>query len=171
MAARDRKEHSMIRVILVDPEDVAIKLGTLRAKTPVVITRASNRAAQTARTEIEKETMDINLVRKKDVRGISTLKKASYGYPMATLTYQDGFKNLSKWIGAHGKRAVRPMKPHVGTNKNPKNYFAHVKRKNPAKALIGDDPIPFIQVAKSLDGQADRDIPSRAYPLRQCRRL
>ena len=92
---------------------------------------------------------DLLALRKKDIRDILKRDRASYTHPVATLTYTDGFKNLSIWSEGHGRSVVKPFVPHVGYSLEPENYFAHVKRRGGDKALRGGDPIPFVQIAKN----------------------
>ena len=135
--------------ILVNELHVADNLGSLARRTNVVIARAANVGMRKAAVSIQNETYRRNALRKKDIRDILKRDRASYTHPVATLTYTDGFKNLSIWSEGHGRSVVKPFVPHVGYSLEPENYFAHVKRRGGDKALRGGDPIPFVQIAKN----------------------
>ena len=154
--------------IYIDDEDIikiSSRLGRLAHKTPVVITRAANKGAAKARTDIEKETTNRYLIQKGRIRSISRFVKASYSKPVARLTYVDSFLNLTKWRGTSGGNALKPMVPHQGSSRNPKNYFAHVKRSNPFKALAGGKAIPFVQVAGNGHKLLFRRLGRSRYPV------
>jgi len=145
--------------------EISSRLGSLWRKTPMVLTRAANKAAAKARTDIEKETTDKYLVLKKQVRRISKLERARYSSPTAKIVYTDGFINLARWRGSSGGNAVKPMRAHQGATPVPKNYFAHVKKANPQKALVGNGPIPFIQVPGNNYKMLFRRTGRSRYPI------
>ena len=147
MAVGCRKEHGMIQ-ILVNELHVANNLGALASRTNVVIARAANVGMRRAAVAITNETYERNALRKRDIRSILKRQRASYSRPVAKLTYTDSFKNMVIWSEGHGRSVVRPYVPHVGYSDEPKNYFGHVKRRAGDKALTGDGPIPFVQIAK-----------------------
>lgn len=143
-----------------------IQLGRLRHKTPAVVARAANKAAIKARTDIDKETTDRYLTKKAAVRKTSTLHRATYATMTARLVYTDGFRNLTRWSGRPGGNAVRPMKAHQRFDKNPRNYFAHVMKKNGHKALAGGGEIPFIQIPKNGVMLLFRRTGRSRYPIK-----
>ncbi len=166
MAAGSGEEYGMIEII-VDDEYVADRLGALAGRTNVVITRAANVGMRKAAVAITNETYERNALRKKDIREILSRKRASYSHPVAKLTYRDAFKNLVIWSEGHGRSVVKPYIPHIGYSDEPKNYFGHVKRRGGDKALEGEGPIPFIQIAK---GSGNMSLFTRLgrsrYPIR-----
>lgn len=155
--------------VLFDDKDVlkiALRMGNLWRNTPVVITRAANKAATKVRTDIDKETTERYLTQKRAVHRTGTLHKATYSTLSAQLVYKDTFRNLARWAGRPGGNAVRPLYPHQGWNNDkPKNYFAHVKRSNALKALTGVGEIPFRQEAKGYNLLFRRTGRSR-YPIK-----
>ncbi len=166
MAAGSGEEYGMIQILINDLH-VADNLGTLASRTNVVIARAANVGARRAAVTISNETYKRNALRKKDIRTILSRKMASYGNPVARLTYKDSFKNMSIWSEGHGRSVVKPFIPHVGYSDEPENYFGHIKRGAGDKALKGDGPIPFIQIAKgSRNISLFTRIGMSRYPIR-----
>lgn len=171
MAAYSGEEHSMNGFVDLyfrdeDIANISARMGSLQRNTPVILTRAANKAAARARTDIEKETTDKYLVLKRQVRRISKLDRARYSSPTAQLIYQEGFNNLARWRGSSGGNAVRPMKPHQGQTPFPKKYFAHVKKTNPQRALAGNGPIPFIQIPENGYKVLFRRTGRSRYPIK-----
>lgn len=152
MAADRGEEYGMKMLdIYVDAgqvAEVAARLGNLRNKTNLVLSRAANEAMVKAATEIKREVTDRNALRYRDVESILKKYRATQRNSVARLTYTDGFINLAGWSGGHGRSVVRPWKTHDGDGP-PDSYSAYVKKANAGgRTLYGDDPNPFLQISK-----------------------
>lgn len=168
MAAGSGEEYGMITyTIYVNDNHVKDHLGNLARRSNVVIYRAANDSISTARKVIAHETYERNALLYGDIRKTLKVTRATRMKPYAILRYNGDFMNLAIWKDRHGPSVVKPYYPHVGWSDDPENYFAHVKRKGGNKALVGSDPIPFVQIAKksgnvSLFTRVGKD----RYPMR-----
>jgi len=129
-------------------DQIEKKLGAMREKAGIVMARAANSAATTAKKVIKQETAKKYMVQQKDIENIARVQKAFYGRPYAVVKFCDGHKNLAHW--PMKSRNLSPYKRiHFNSKGKPnvKVYKAQVKREGGKKELGGDRK-PFLQVVK-----------------------
>lgn len=134
----------------VDKAEVERKLGNLAKKASLVMARASNRSATTAKKVIKQETAKKYMVLQRDVEGILKVTRATGRNPTIKLKYVDDHKNLFYWSKRGGNSVVSPNVPisYDGDGTPlPKVYYAHVLRNQGAKKLGGSRK-PFVQIGK-----------------------
>ncbi len=137
-------EESYLTVDVVD-HVLKTALKKMGSESGVVLSRASNRAATAANTEIKKRTAELFIVRQRDIQEALWTRKATVARPQAQLRYKSKKKNLYEWR-AGGSGAVTPQRivSHTGRRPNPNVYKAGIKR-GEGKKPYGRAPKAFVQ--------------------------
>ncbi len=129
-------------------KEISKRLGTLDAKTNVVMSRAANRAATTGAIAIKQGTSTRYRINQNDVQATLRTKKATYQRPTAVLNYKDTHKNL--YTFGH-KDVVTPRYTIRSSNPaapDPKFIKARVKKASDWTELK-NDPKPFVRSTRS----------------------
>lgn len=116
-------------------------LGDLSRKAGLVMSRASNRAAITARQSFWDGTKERYRVTKADVIGSIRIKKAFKNHPYATLISSGTHRGLEKFKVS----PFRPLKFTKRRKRSPHVYKAAVMKNQGLKPLDGN-PKPFVAV-------------------------
>ena len=134
--------YSEIKVTSV--EEVQKRLGNFKSKTPLVLSRAINRAIQNVKKNMGKETSQLYYISSSDVKKTVRITKASKGSLKAAAISAGGGIELSKY-------KVSPKTPvrYRGKSRSPRVYKAGVKKDGGIKPLDGD-PRSFVAVMKSV---------------------
>lgn len=142
--------------------DIKKQLGNLKNKTPIVLYRALNRAAQKARTEMKKEVADKYYITQGNVLKTSRLSKASSGKLSAELISKGAPIALSKFRVSprHSVSCTKRGKP------SPANYKAGIKKAGGLKPLSGEPKAFFTTMKSGHEGVMER-VSSRRLPLKQ----
>lgn len=119
-------------------------LRKLGSEAGVALSRASNRAATAANTEIKKRAAAVFIVRQGDIQKALFTRKATVAKPQTSLRYASEKKNLYEWE-AGGSRAVSPQAIVKGgrPRPNPKVYKAGIRRGK--RVAFDQAPKAFVQ--------------------------
>lgn len=129
-------------------KEISRRLGTLNAKTNVVMSRAANRAATTGAKVIRQGTSARYRINQKDVTETLKIEKATYQSPTATLNYRDRHRNL--YTFGH-KNVVKPRYSIRSSNPaapDPPFIRVSVEKASDWTALK-NDPKPFVRSTRS----------------------
>ena len=134
--------YSEIKVTSV--EEVQKRLGNFKSKTPLVLSRAINRAIQNVKKNMGKETADRYYISSSDVKDSIEIVNASKGRLKAlAISGGDGIA-LSKFKISPKRQVKRTKKGGY----SPRVYKAAVKKSGGLKPLDGE-PKAFIAIIKN----------------------
>lgn len=130
--------------IWVADKELKRALRKLGSEAGVALSRASNRAATAANTEIKKRAAAVFIVRQGDIQKALSTRKATAAKPQASLRYSSKKKNLYEWE-AGGSRAVSPQAIVKGgrPRPNPNVYKASIRRGK--RVAFDRGPKAFVQ--------------------------
>lgn len=142
-------------------KEVEGRLGKLKSKSPDVIARAINRAANNARKNMVKETSDRYFIKGADVRNTISIAKASKSRLKAAIISNGPGIALSKF-------KVNPGTPvrYRGKSRSPKVYKAGVEKSGGVKPLDGD-PKAFIAIMRSGHKGVFTRTTEHSLPIKQ----
>lgn len=124
-------------------EEIEKRLGNFKSQTPLVLSRAINRAIQNVKKNMGKETSQLYYISSSDVKKTVKVTKASKGSLKAAAISSGAGIELTKY-------KVSPKTPvrYRGASRSPRVYKAGVKKSGGLKPLDGD-PKSFVAVMKS----------------------
>lgn len=142
-------------------EDVERRLGNLKSKAPLVLSRAINRAISNVKKNSAKETSSRYYITSGEVKKTLRLVKASKSSLKAAVISSGSGIALSKF-------KVNPGTPvrYRGASRSPKVYRAGVKKSGGVKPLAGD-PKAFIAVMKSGHKGVFERTSDASLPIKQ----
>lgn len=142
-------------------EDVERRLGNLKSKAPLVLSRAINRAISNVKKNSAKETSSRYYITSGEVKKTLRLVKASKSSLKAAVISSGSGIALSKFKVNPGT-TVR----YRGASRSPKVYRAGVKKSGGVKPLAGD-PKAFIAVMKSGHKGVFERTSDASLPIKQ----
>lgn len=123
--------------------EIQKRLGAFKSKTPLVLSRAINRAIQNVKKNMGKETSALYYISSGDVKKTVNIVKATKGSLKAAAISSGGGIALSKFKVSPGT----PVR-YRGSKRTPNMYRAGVKKAGGMKPLDGD-PKSFVAIMKS----------------------
>jgi len=142
-------------------EDVERRLGNLKSKAPLVLSRAINRAISNVKKNSAKETSSRYYITSGEVKKTLRLVKASKSSLKAAVISSGSGIALSKFKVNTGT----PVR-YRGAGRSPKVYRAGVKKSGGVKPLAGD-PKAFIAVMKSGHKGVFERTSDASLPIKQ----
>ena len=123
--------YSEIKVTSV--EEIQARLGKFKSQTPLVLSRAINRAIQNVKKNMGKETSQLYYISSSEVKKSVRITKASKGSLKAAAISSGAGIELIKY-------KVSPKTPvrYRGASRSPRVYKAGVKKAGGMKPLDGD---------------------------------
>lgn len=130
----------------ISQEEIKRRLGALQSRSGHVIARAANRAIDTGKTVIKKQTAKIYNVRQKDVENVLKVERATSKHPYARMIFKDKHQNLAVFGKSSSLSPRTPVRSSDPTNPDPAYYRAKVMNGHGTVPLKGR-PKPFVQFA------------------------
>jgi hypothetical protein len=90
-------------------QQVEMRLGRMKSKAPMAISRALNRTATNAKTNVSKKSREIYVIKSKDINQALKITRSSRGSLNATLVYRSERIPLDKF--KFNPKKPRPKKP------------------------------------------------------------
>ncbi len=141
--------------------DIEKRLGNLKSKAPLVLSRAINRAVQKAKTEAKDGANKEYFISKGDVQKTLQVSKATRAKLSAELTSRGGPIALSKF-----KVSPRRKSKTKRGKASPAVYKAQVEKAGGWKPLSGNPKAFFAVMGSGHEGVMER-VSSRRLPLKQ----
>lgn len=142
-------------------EEIQRRLGNFKAKTPLVLSRAINRAISNVKKNMGKETSALYFISSSDVKNTVRIVKSSKSSLKAVAISSGGGIALSKF-------KVSPKTPVRirGKSRSPRVYRAGVKKDGGVKPLDGN-PKAFVAVMKSGHVGVMERKTGKSLPIKQ----
>lgn len=142
-------------------EEIQRRLGNFKAKTPLVLSRAINRAISNVKKNMGKETSALYFISSSDVKNTVRIVKSSKSSLKAAAISSGGGIALSKF-------KVSPKTPvrFRGKSRSPSVYRAGVKKDGGVKPLDGN-PKAFVAVMKSGHVGVMERKTGKSLPIKQ----
>lgn len=124
------------------------RLGSLGGKANLIMSRAANRAASTARTVMKRQAAERYFISQKRVADATKIRNATTANPTAVITAKEYSPNLYKFKVSPGRIARPPKSAGVKSRKPPKFYSSQVEKSGGREAL-SMSPKPFVAQMKN----------------------
>lgn len=139
-----------MRYDVADMRNLQNRLGSLGGKANLVMSRAANRAASTARTVMKRQAADVYIVSQKKVADAIKIRKATQSYPTASISAR-GYGIELYEFHVSPRRIARPAKSDGGKGRKPPKFYSSRNKRRESRKPLSKDPKPF--VAKRKNGK------------------
>lgn len=148
-------------------EEIQRRLGNFKAKTPLVLSRAINRAISNVKKNMGKETSALYFISSSDVTNTVRIVKSSKSSLKAAAISAGGGIALSKFkVKPFTYRKKLPPSENRRKWKPPRVYEAGVKKDGGMKPLDGNPKAFLVQMQSGHVGVMERKT-GKSFPIKQ----